>query len=178
MYGTQWTEERVELLKRLHGEKQRTAVIGNIMGLSRNAVLGKLYRLGLCEKDQTRSYADRVATMKIRRTVADNNRTGTGDIKTKVRQRAEQIEKAATEQQAPPVLPFLGIPFMDLEPEHCRFPRGDDPMLFCGQPKREDSSYCAGCHAIAYTGRPPRVVSEEESQRRAAAARRYHARAA
>lgn len=44
-----WTEERVEHLKRLKAEGMTITKIGLRMGVSRNAVVGKLKRLGLTD---------------------------------------------------------------------------------------------------------------------------------
>ena len=37
---------------------------------------------------------------------------------------------------------FLGIALVDLCQDHCRFPQGELPILFCGQPQVEGSPYC------------------------------------
>lgn len=46
-----------------------------------------------------------------------------------------------------------GVTFEQLEPHHCRFPKSDDPTLFCGQTRMENSPYCEKCHGIAYIKR-------------------------
>lgn len=71
---------------------------------------------------------------------------------------------AATEpeimQPSPPA--FLGLTFAELDigpvPRFCRYPQGGDgsPILYCGQPVKEGSSYCPYCHSICwYKGRAP-----------------------
>ncbi|MCT4554506.1 MAG: GcrA cell cycle regulator [Pelagimonas sp.] len=46
-----WTEERVELLKKLWGERQSASQIAKELGgVTRNAVIGKAHRLGLSNK--------------------------------------------------------------------------------------------------------------------------------
>lgn len=50
-----WTDERVATLKKLWLEDQSAAQIARQLGgVSRNAVLGKAFRLGLCEKAKPR----------------------------------------------------------------------------------------------------------------------------
>ena len=39
---------------------------------------------------------------------------------------------------------------LDLEHGECRWPFGDGPFLFCGDPAQDNSSYCSGHHAIAW----------------------------
>ena len=72
---------------------------------------------------------------------------------------------------------FRGIPFLSLKHDHCRYPQGGDdgaPILFCGQPKAEGSSYCAACRARCVVS-PPKI-SDEERERRSEAARQQWAR--
>lgn len=42
---------------------------------------------------------------------------------------------------------------VELEDNDCRFPFGEGPFLFCGDPVQGKSSYCAHHHAICYS--PP-----------------------
>ena len=39
---------------------------------------------------------------------------------------------------------------VDLEKHDCRFPFGENPFLFCGEVKRDDSSYCDFHHRICW----------------------------
>jgi hypothetical protein len=48
---TTWSTEKCELLIRLWERDLSTEAIANTMGLSRNAVVGKMYRLGLPRRD-------------------------------------------------------------------------------------------------------------------------------
>ena len=46
-----WTDERVELLKKLWGEGQSASQIAKELGgVTRNAVIGKVHRLGLSNR--------------------------------------------------------------------------------------------------------------------------------
>ncbi len=40
---------------------------------------------------------------------------------------------------------------MDLEDHDCRYPFGDETILFCGEAKREKSSYCDFHHRLCWT---------------------------
>ena len=47
-----WTDERVEILKRMWGEGQSASVIAKELGgVTRNAVIGKVHRLGLSNRN-------------------------------------------------------------------------------------------------------------------------------
>src|SRR5580658_3319358 len=60
--GMSWTEERVEMLRKLwlegHSASQIAAEIGN--GITRNAVIGKVHRLGLSGRVKAPSSTPRV----------------------------------------------------------------------------------------------------------------------
>jgi len=47
---TWWTEERVEQLRELWATGDSAAIIANLMRTTRNAILGKRYRLGLSDR--------------------------------------------------------------------------------------------------------------------------------
>jgi hypothetical protein len=49
---------------------------------------------------------------------------------------------------------FLGLTLMELPNNGCRYPSGDGPFFFCGQPQWSDSSYCGHHHQICNTGIP------------------------
>jgi hypothetical protein len=49
------------------------------------------------------------------------------------------------------------ITFEDLEPVHCRFPRGDKPPYrFCGKDRQHGSSYCPNHARQCSNGVPDR----------------------
>lgn len=45
---------------------------------------------------------------------------------------------------------FIGVTFEELNDAHCRWPNGDKLVLYCGQPKMMDSSYCVRCTQRAF----------------------------
>ena len=54
-----WTEERVEILKRMWSEGQSASQIAKELGgVTRNAVIGKVHRLGLSNRTQTGAKPD------------------------------------------------------------------------------------------------------------------------
>ncbi|MDO6726065.1 MAG: GcrA family cell cycle regulator [Cognatishimia sp.] len=74
-----WTDERVELLKKMWGEGQSASQIAKELGgVTRNAVIGKVHRLGL------------------------SNRAGSGGAKAESKPKAEAKPKAAPKPKAPP----------------------------------------------------------------------------
>lgn len=126
-----WTDERIELLKKLWAEGYVAPFIAMQLGgsITKNGVVGKALRLRL-EKRRTGVRTPRSAYIPAYK---------------------PRPVKAPTGPK-----PFLGIELQDLKPAHCRFPQGEGPYFFCGQPKKPGSSYCPHHHKIThgYTAAP------------------------
>lgn len=186
-----WTDERVALLKTLWaaGElsaKGIAAVLGH--GITRNAVIGKVGRLGLPKRAHNPYPRNRAP--RARRASNNFNASHQSTPKTK-KTRPARIEPddvdaevrvnlgslhAIEAEPAPDT--FLGIPLLKLQDKHCRYPRiVDGVTLFCGQPKTftiapdgtpAASSYCVHCHRRCHTGDFGRRSSNYVFARRAA----------
>ncbi|WP_300514191.1 GcrA family cell cycle regulator [Aliiroseovarius sp.] len=77
-----WTDERVEILKKMWGEGQSASVIAKELGgVTRNAVIGKVHRLGL------------------------SNRSGGGASKAPAKEKSAASAKAAPKPKAAPKKP-------------------------------------------------------------------------
>jgi len=133
-----WTDERVEQLISLNDEGLTATQIAKKMDfvVTRNAVIGKLTRLGVKMARSPQPMLQRIS-----------------------RPRRRSIPKARPVQNKPvwkPKVEPLPTPHVDdiavvtlleLEPHHCRFPVGDpqhDNFGFCGKQHVEGTSYCAG----------------------------------
>ena len=145
-----WTDERIEILKTKYAAGCSSGVIGLELGLTRGAVLGKLNRLGLLRHRQPQD--KNLGTLyKIKRKIGAD-----GGMAFRVINRSQSKPKLRPTTRPKPAA-FLSIKFEDLKPNQCRYPMGDGPFLFCGQPSMENSSYCAFCHSVCHTApEPPR----------------------
>lgn len=131
--------EKVEQAKALwaegHSAGEIVLEIGG--GVSRNAVLGKLFRLGLLGKN---SLSDGTPRPKAARA-------------TPAKRRAAFVDVVISDE--PPALTLDGAPitFLNASSNHCRFPQGDplkDDFHLCGHPKAEGRPYCAYHCSVAY----------------------------
>jgi GcrA cell cycle regulator len=150
-----WTTERVDTLRKLHADGMAFSLIGVQLGVSRNAVIGKASRLGLDARPHFNNAPIRKLDPEERaRRLAQRNehRNAVQRLYRKLRAPPEPLPEPTS---APPE--FLGIGLLDLERNHCRYPRGEGTdILFCGQPV-ERGSYCGHCYRIMYVrGRPER----------------------
>lgn len=153
-----WTEERTELLKRLWGDGDSCSQIAAALncGFSRNAIIGKIARLGL---------SGRVKIAKPRSKVAHDRDRGTKQRivakMLKVRSPSNggtRVEPVVIREEPPTPPDFLGIRLLDLERGQCRFPRGEGiNITFCGQPVVSGESWCRFCYRIVYAPPRPRV---------------------
>lgn len=156
-----WNELRISILKAMQADKASFAAIADEINkqtdtsLSRNACIGKARRLGLVTGWRPKLKGDNVTRRKLPKKPRVIN-----ELRAWHR---EQMSKPPVSKIVKPYN-FLGIKFMDLQPEHCRYPSGN-PTLFCGQPKMEGSSYCAHCHAICTNSPTPHNPSQPHNWR-------------
>ncbi|MDA9496665.1 GcrA family cell cycle regulator [Bradyrhizobium sp. DASA03005] len=144
-----WTDERIELLKQHFEAGLSCREIAADIGVSRNAVIGKLSRLNL-----TRG-----------RTVDDRKVQDRGQAPARLRKAVPrlQYEMLATiygETDAPvlagPIDEANRCSLLELSENRCRWPistPGADDFCFCGNAAPDGQPYCAGHSRLAY--RPP-----------------------
>lgn len=147
-----WSDELIESLKQKWNEGISASLIAEQLStpereITRNAVLGKVDRLNLPPR--------RTKTM-----LEGGRKRGEGDRKRERKVRVmRQIKEETVEFIKPPpeAKDFLCVGIFDLTPGMCRYPRGEvAPFLFCGQPAKDDSSYCEYCHWITHTEAKPK----------------------
>jgi GcrA cell cycle regulator len=140
-----WTDDRVETLKRLWLEGQTASQVARALGgVSRNAVIGKLHRLGLT--------GGRAAPARPRRIPGTSARS------------PRPMRAPAPRVKASPALP-AGFPEIEptepglvrdaaaLRPHVCRWPIGDPQAAdfsFCGRPAHGDGPYCPTHDRLAH----------------------------
>ena len=170
-----WTDERVELVTKLWADGHSASIIASRMGgVSRNAVIGKVHRLGLSGRrtvarskaslrNQSRGqfFGAPQNTPRLRRKYNSNSRkkthypnTGPATVDQKTRARELYIEAAAPTALDPP--PDKRLNILALTSRTCRWPIGDPAkpgFAYCGRAKRADGkSYCDqhDAHAHGY----------------------------
>lgn len=131
-----WTDERIEQLKPLWLSGMSAAQCADRLGVSRNAIIGKVTRLGLCRPARTSL-------------VRLTNRMRKRPMPLEVAE--ELLADGVTD--LPPDQSEFAVPFMDVKHEQCRWPLGDPrsaSFMVCGAGKMQESPYCARHHRIAY----------------------------
>ena len=159
-----WTEERVEILKKLWAEGLSAAQIANkIGGVTRNAVIGKVHRLGLSGR-ATPAKPQRGCTPTPERKEVENGAAAP----------REEVKSVIPEPEfiAPLVLDTGDAATVaTIQKNMCKWPIGDparDDFHFCGQSTLSGKSYCAYHAHMAF--QPPQRREPRREPRRAIAA--------
>jgi len=147
-----WTDERVELLKKLWTDGlSASQIAGELGGITRNAVIGKVHRLGLSGRAKSPSSA--APRPRKARPAAHMVRVSRPSVRGNTAL-AYDYEAEAEPELADAVIPMeQRRTLVQLTEATCRWPVGDPgspDFYFCGGPSREDGPYCVHHSRIAY----------------------------
>jgi GcrA cell cycle regulator len=160
-----WTEERVELLKKLWMEGLSASQIAGVLGdgVTRNAVIGKVHRLKLSGRAKPASSAPRARNTQrpsVRRSgMSSSPRSSLSSMRPRSIGSAPMLgatalkisEEFEVEAYQPPQVQELEIPveerltLLQLNEQTCKWPIGDPltpDFFFCGRPHDEGRPYC------------------------------------
>ena len=141
-----WTDQRVDQLKRLLADGLSASEIAGEFGISRNAIIGKVHRYGLSfsrapwRRGMGAPRAPRIARKAPLR-------------KSKLQLHPGLAPKLPVEEPVPEHVDDLAIPagqrrtILTLRKDDCRWPVGDPRLepasfFYCGAPAKDGSSYC------------------------------------
>ena len=155
MIPSPWTLKDDSILKVMWNEGATgSQIAGKLHGRTRNAVIGRIHRLGL---------ASRPSPIPIRRPlpIPPNKITEPEPEPEQTKAPVSTHDEAETVEVNPTIdreIPVKkGKKLMDLAREDCRWPEGDPGtagFFFCGAPAFRDKSYCAEHCLVAYHQRP------------------------
>lgn len=151
------TPAAVDRLKELHERKLSCSQIAVVLfdefqiPVSRNAVIGKINRLGLLPHSPPG--------------FSEKSRERRQTAQFRIRTKPVTVELPPT---PPTIAEPLHITFMDLQHGQCRFPFGNGPFTFCGCDVAPGRSYCWP-HAMVCSNP---YIAMSEAERRSAAQRR------
>jgi GcrA cell cycle regulator len=171
----EWTEQRIEVLRKLWGQGQTASQIAAILGgITRNAVIGKAHRLGLTGRPSPIKREAGASPQPRRRAAAPMSRRmpgagqpgqvhgqplpqthGVSAAQHAPTPRAEAHAETVTREAPPPAPPRQNSPrtASHVGSKTCSWPMGDPKQPgfhFCGEPAEAGKPYCAHhCH-VAY----------------------------
>ncbi|MEM9211782.1 MAG: GcrA family cell cycle regulator [Pseudomonadota bacterium] len=169
-----WTDERVEILKKMWGEgKSASQIAKELGGITRNAVIGKVHRLGLSNRaapkkaaparEKAKPEAKAAAPKKPEppRPLHVANATSipprrpiiTAGQPLPPQPSANEISETALANAAAVVKSSKRLSLMELTEKTCKWPVGDpatDDFWFCGHPTEPGKPYCEAHNAVAF----------------------------
>jgi GcrA cell cycle regulator len=154
-----WNDERVELLKKLWSDGlSASQIAAELGGVTRNAVIGKVHRLGL----SGRAKAPVSSAPRVRKAAPaprpQMRPMSAPQVRGNVALAAQPMNEAYLQVQLQPredvVVPMSRrVQIMELRESMCKWPLGD-PMqpefVFCGADCNFGTPYCTHHSAIAY----------------------------
>jgi len=161
-----WNDEaKSDELRKLYNEGLSCRHIAGIMGcgLSRNAIIGRVHRLGL-ERRGRSPYPPKSAKVKAEPLVKRTRLVRSNANSTALR--LIHINEPTTPGALRCVeVESRGLTLLELEPSDCRYPAGEGPdITFCGQIIADGSSYCPSHFSL--TKGKSIYISEAEHERR------------
>jgi GcrA cell cycle regulator len=175
-----WTDERVELLKKMWGEGQSASQIAKELGgVTRNAVIGKVHRLGLSNRATTTTAAPKAevkakpapkpepkATPKPSPAVKAEEPADRPSNVTPLRRQivpagqplppqpsANEISPEALARVSEIEKKAKKLTLLELTEKTCKWPVGDpatDDFWFCGLPSQSGKPYCEAHVGVAF----------------------------
>lgn len=162
-----WPDEAVATLRRLWADGKSCSQIAAEIGVTRNAIIGKVHRLKLPgrSKDTFKAAQARrakVAAAGVKASRPKGNRNAHNPKVASILARAKMPAlRAPTLKRAPVPEDDIGndvthlVGIMDLKAHQCRWIEGDPLAVhgYCGEKTKADSSYCPKHYARVYLGR-------------------------
>ncbi|MGR3542297.1 MAG: GcrA family cell cycle regulator [Hasllibacter sp.] len=171
-----WTDERVETLKRMWGEGQSASTIAKELGgVTRNAVIGKVHRLGLSNRQQGAAPAPAAPEApkpapkaSVPATTPEYEEPATRSAEpprttlTKIipagqplppQPSANEIPEEALEKVRAVEKGAARLDLMELTERTCKWPIGDPAtpaFWFCGLPAQAGKPYCEAHVSVAF----------------------------
>lgn len=142
MSAEEWTPDRIKFLIALWDEGLPTSEIGRRLGVTKNAVVGKVHRLGLKKRASPIRQMPSAGTVQPRR------------VKAEAKAPAAEAAEAAAPAAPTPVMPSGdAVKLEELTSTMCCWPEGEPgtpEFHFCGRPAVAEKPYCEGHCARAY----------------------------
>jgi GcrA cell cycle regulator len=170
-----WTDERVELLKKFWAEGlSASQIAAKLGGVSRNAVIGKVHRLKLSSRGRATSSAPRAkkpakspSQTKGAQRSSGFTRSHTVSIGATALQQnfvTEVVAERALKPAQNVVVPISRhLKLVELTEQTCKWPIGDplhEDFHFCGNDSAENAPYCTYHSRLAF-----QPASERRRQR-------------
>jgi len=147
-----WTDERVAILSKLWADGlSASQIAAELGGVTRNAVIGKVHRLGLSGRAKPTSSGIKRVKRAPRSNSYNARPRNPRALATSKSGNLSAVPRVAVEDMVEPESKKLDL--VDLNEKTCKWPHGDpatDDFHFCGHATKEDSPYCEYHSKLAY----------------------------
>lgn len=144
-----WTDDRVALLSKLWADGlSASQIAAELGGVTRNAVIGKVHRLGLSGRAKPANSSIKRTKRASKQTYAKSKTNPRG-----VNKGTSLSVVTRTVVEDIPEPDSLKMELVDLTESTCRWPSGDpatSDFHFCGHKSKEDGPYCEYHSRLAY----------------------------
>ena len=169
----EWNDTRIRQLKKMWADGESAGEIAATLGgLSRNAIIGKIYRLGLSNRDPVPAVKMDKPKGKKQPKVASTTALPSGQNKLPLRRppvvraghplppqpAANEISEDVLRTAAETLKKAKKISLMELTEKTCKWPVGDpstDDFWFCGLDSETSKPYCKAHNDVAF--HPPNM---------------------
>ncbi len=172
-----WNDKKIEKLKQLWDKGMPTAEIGKKLGFSKNAIVGKVHRLGLSnrnspiktsvakiKKDVSKSVdIKKEKLVKVKSEISETS--SKKSLKEKVLQSKNESQKTNLEKSKGDSL-VKGVPLVELTLDRCCWPidnPNSDDFTFCGKKVFKNKPYCLEHCLVAYTNSANSAEEKEQA---------------
>ena len=168
-----WTDDRVDVLKKMWGEgKSASQIAKELGGVTRNAVIGKVHRLGLSNRATAPKATTKPEPAKIKNAPTSVPVVSTTDSKVQTpkatnipprkpiikagqppQPSANEISAEALAKVAKIEKKAKKLKLMELTERTCKWPVGDpatEDFWFCGLGTETGKPYCEAHNAVAF----------------------------
>jgi GcrA cell cycle regulator len=150
-----WTEERVELLKKLWAEGlSASQIAAQLGGVTRNAVIGKVHRLSLSGRAKPASSGPRPRKPRMSSPHRPARHFVSGNTALKIHAHPAPRRLPSPVPMEDVVVPIsLNVSLMALTDQMCKWPLGDpgeENFHFCGHRNFNSLPYCEYHSRLAY----------------------------
>lgn len=179
-----WTDKKIEKLKILWEKGVPTAEIGKKLDFSKNAIVGKVHRLGLSNrnspiktsslksKKEVEKNVEKITSKVKEKNVIVSTKTAKNleksDLKNKlasVKSESQKISASQSKIQKKTI--SEGVSLYDLTSDRCCWPIDDvnsENFHFCGKKVFKSKPYCLEHCAIAYTNTAVQSENKETTE--------------
>lgn len=173
-----WTDKKIEKLKKLWEKGLSTAEIGKKLDFSKNAIVGKVHRLGLSNRTSpiktssktTKKNTEVLSETKVKNTTKKTLKPVEAPLKTAKKEtphiaknESVKVSKVSLKNKKT----TAGLSLLELTSDLCCWPIDDinsENFHFCGKKVFKNKPYCLEHCAIAYTNSATPLEEQEANE--------------